>query len=589
MRSIILALGIILLVSPRASGFERFDFEQRYLVIPGSYMKDRCFVERGAEWHCFTIIGSDSSKGWWVPGNEVTFGHVSTIDFRRWKRHPDVLDIGTGKWDEQNIWAPDIIRVGDQFRMYYTGVDSNVVQQMGMAISVNLFDWSTYAWNPLYRPDTTWFSWAEGRWSNCRDPDIFVFGDTLHVLHTVSTRDGRGAIDHAVSTDGVTWTDLGAIFVNDSDAVLESVQLIEHAGWWYLFFNEHGVLGVSVIRSSSPFGPWQKNDRRVIALGQAQEIFGDSPNTLISRHMSYRAPDRLKNAVKVDSLLWGADGYPRIGEDNTLWDDWAPLRLDDSDPLFGETGFEIFATDSAFAYQPTFGENPSFRGEVVEVGFAGNSWIGTRERFRGPLTPTVEGGLVGDEAVGGIRTRDFTVTGREIAFLIGGGEDTGRLFLAVCDSRDHRVLCRETGTDSESLVPHVWRMDTLYGRMVYIKVIDASPSGHLNVDEIVERGVQIPPPDTPFPGYVFDPYPNPFGSETSFSLRLDRNVALTIAFFNIEGKRIRTVFRGAGDRGHHVFHWDGRDDRGREAVSGVYFLRVQAGGVDRSRKIFKIR
>lgn len=33
----------------------------------------------------------------------------------------------------------------------------------------------------------------------------------------------------------------------------------------------------------------------------------------------------------------------------------------------------IATTNSAFAYQPTFGENPSFRGEPVEIRFMGNS------------------------------------------------------------------------------------------------------------------------------------------------------------------------------------------------------------------------
>ncbi|MCK4236253.1 MAG: hypothetical protein KAX38_03980, partial [Candidatus Krumholzibacteria bacterium] len=144
--------------------------------------------------------------------------------------------------------------------------------------------------------------------------------------------------------------------------------------------------GVSVIRAPSISGPWIKGERKIISLGQAQEIFGDLPNTLISRHKSYRANDTLRYVAKVDSLLWDSDGFLYIGTDETLWEDWSPLRLDDRDPCFGEAGFEVFSTDSSFAYQPTFGENPSFRGEPLWVGVVGNSWIGTRERYRGPLT-----------------------------------------------------------------------------------------------------------------------------------------------------------------------------------------------------------
>ncbi len=572
-----------------AETFARFSFDQRYLAIPGRYTKDRCFVKRGGEWHCFMIAGNDSAMDWRVPGNEVSFAHASTRDFRHWTMHPDVLGIGTGAWDERNIWAPDIVPWGDGYRMYYTGVDSSVAQRMGMAESSNLFEWIAYPSNPIYRPDTALFDWGEGRWSNCRDPDVFRFSDTLHVLLTATTRDGLGAVDHAVSTDGVAWIDRGPLFVNDSWPVLESVQLVEREGRWYLFFNEHGVLGISVVRAESMYGPWRKETRTVVALGQAQEIFGDLPNTLIARHKSYLAGGVYRNVMKIDSLFWDDDGDPHIGEDAAFFEEWSPVDLDDPDPGFGETGGAIFSTDSAFAYQPTFGENPSFRGEPVTVGVVGNSWIGTRERYRGPLTPTEEGGLVGDGAVGGVRSRDFRMAGTEISFLIGGTEDPARIFLALCDSRSHEIIMRETGTGSEALEPRLWRTDSLYGREVYLKIVDASPDGHLNLDEIAERVAPQPVADLPFPGFLFPPYPNPFNAASTVVLRLDRDSRVGADVCGAAGNRIRTVFSGSLRTGFRRFQWDGTDDSGRAAASGVYFFRVEADGRVRSRKFVLVR
>jgi hypothetical protein len=580
---------IILAVAGAASGLERFSFDQRYLVIPDRYMKDRCFVKSAGEWHCFMIAGNDSAIDWRVPGNEISFAHASTMDFKHWTIHPDILGIGTGTWDERNIWAPDIIPWGRGFRIFYTGVDSSIVQQMGLAESPDLFDWRPYPLNPIYRPDTLLFDWREGRWSNCRDPDIFRIADTLHVLHTVSTKDGFGAVDHAVSIDGLDWIDRGPIFVNDSDSVLESVQLIERNDDWYLFFNEYGVLGVSVIRSPSMNGPWDKDSRRVIGVGQAQEIFGDQPGTLISRHKSYRSGDTLGYVMKVDSLFWDEDGDPYIGEDESLWEDWSPIRLDDPDPGFGETGFEIFAEDSAFAYQPTFGENPTFRVEPEEVGVVGNSWIGTRERYRGPLTDTEEGGLVGDQAVGGIRSRDFCITGVEITFLIGGTNDPEGIYIALCDSRTHAAVFRETGTGFERLERRVWETDSLYGRMVYLKIVDASPEGHLNLDEIAEGGTHEPPADLPFAGYLFDPYPNPFGTDTNIVLRMDRDADVTVAVHDAAGNVINRLFDGRVPMGFKRFFWDGLNERGRSVACGVYFLRVESDGQARSKKMVRVR
>jgi len=583
----IIAILAAVLPSPAARTGVRYDFEQCYLVVPGRYMKDRAFIKHDDEWHCFYIVGSDSAIGWQNAGNEITFGHASTTDLQHWAIHPDVLASATGTWDERNIWAPDIIQRNDRFLMYYTGVDSHIVQQMGLAESTDLFEWTYSPLNPLYHPDTSWADWGPGRWSNCRDPDIFRIGDTLHVLNTASTRDGPGAVDHAVSTDGLTWHDRGPLFTNDSDAVTESLQLIEHDGNWYLFFSEYSVLGVSVMRAPSMHGPWHKEDRRVIALGQAAEIFGDVPNTLISRHKAYRDGDTLRYVIKIDSLIWDADGEPQIGSIETFWKNWSPLRLDDPDPVFGETGFEVFGTDSAFACQPTFGENPRLRGEQVTVGFTGDSWIGTRERYRGPLTGTEEGDAVGDEAVGGARSRDFTITGIELTFLIGGGEDIDRLYIALCDAESYNVLLRATGTGSETLEPRSWDIDSLYGRLVYIKLVDASPNGHLNIDDIVERGTRMPPPDEPFPGYVFLPHPNPFSGETTVSLRIDRRSHLLINLFDAAGRRIKRLFSGNAGLGYLRIRWDGTDDRGTTAAPGFYFLLFEAGGGSRSSKIVK--
>lgn len=583
------AVALVLAWTGTAVAFERFTFDQRYLVLPGRYVKDRCFARLDGRWHCFMIAGNDSVMDWRVPGNEISFAHASTVDFRHWTIHPDVIGTGTGEWDERNVWAPDVVPWGNGFRMYYTGVDSSVVQRMGMAESRDLFEWRPSAANPLYRPDTALFDWGEGRWSNCRDPDVIRIGDTLHVLHTVSTRDGRGAIDRAVSANGLAWIERGALFVNDTEAVVESVQLVERDGAWYLFFTEHGVLGVSVMRAESMLGPWKKDSRVVLSLGAAQEIFGDEPNTLIARHKSYWDGARFRNALKIDSLLWSGAEYPAIGDDRTLWEDWSPLRLDDPDPGFRETGFEILATDSAFAYQPTFGENPVFRGETDSIGAVGNSWIGTRERFRGPLTETAEGGLVGDAAVGGIRSRDFRISGERVSFLIGGTSDPERVRLDLRDAATHETILSATGTGSERLERRAFDVSAFYGRRVYLAIVDASAAGHLNLDEIVESGTPAPPADRPFPGYLFDPYPNPFNGASAALLRLDADARVEVTVSDAAGRVVRTILSGRLEMGYRRLEWDGADGRGRPAAPGVYFLRVAANGRALSKKLVLVR
>lgn len=586
-----LAAVLVACLSPAADALVRYDFEQPYLVLPGRYMKDHCFVRTGPEWHCFMITGRDDSISWEPAGNEVSFAHASTRDFRHWTLDPDVCSSGSGQWDERNIWAPDVIRWRGAYRMYYTGVDSSVAQRMGLAESEDLFDWRPVPSNPVFHPDSSWARWRAGTWSNCRDPDIVPLGDSLYALNTCATASGLGAVGLAASADGITWIDRGPLLVNDTAALLESVQLLRRASGWYLFFNEEKVPGLSVLRAPGPWGPWSKAGRRILCSGQPAEVFGSPAGALLSRCGRYEdGTGRIRYALRVDPLDWDAAGDPFVPEDSSFWRDWAPVRLDDPDPLFGETGLEVLQTDLAFALQPTFGENPSFRGEPVTVGPAGNSWIGTREAYRGPLGGnTAPGTEVGDAAVGAVRSRDFPITGTTLSFLIGGDADPERLYLALRDARTHRILARETGTGRETLEPRVWKTDSLYGRLVYLEIVDASPSGHLNLDEIIESGAPAPAAEAPFPGHVSEPQPNPFRAGTVTLIRIDRATPLTVGVFDAAGRLVRRIWSGDAGEGYFRFNWDGDLEDGRAAPSGTYFLRARAGGVERTAKVVRIK
>ncbi len=83
-------------------------------------------------------------------------------------------------------------------------------------------------------------------------------------------------------------------------------------------------------------------------------------------------------------------------------------------------------------------------------------------------------------------------------------------------------------------------------------------------------------------------HPNPFNPSTKFSFALDRDATVSLAVFDLRGHRVRTVVEGRLSAGDYagVYGWDGRDDRGRAAVSGTYFYRLTTdGGYGESRKM----
>jgi len=72
-------------------------------------------------------------------------------------------------------------------------------------------------------------------------------------------------------------------------------------------------------------------------------------------------------------------------------------------------------------------------------------------------------------------------------------------------------------------------------------------------------------------------FPNPFNPETTISFTLPESGNVSIEIFNIRGQRVRTLVNGNKERGRHSLTWNGTDDFGRSAGSGVYLYRIIAG------------
>jgi len=70
-------------------------------------------------------------------------------------------------------------------------------------------------------------------------------------------------------------------------------------------------------------------------------------------------------------------------------------------------------------------------------------------------------------------------------------------------------------------------------------------------------------------------YPNPFNPTTtiSFDLNIDADVELNV--FNIKGQKLKTLLNSNLAAGSWNTIWDGKDDGGKEAASGIYFFQLK--------------
>jgi len=88
----------------------------------------------------------------------------------------------------------------------------------------------------------------------------------------------------------------------------------------------------------------------------------------------------------------------------------------------------------------------------------------------------------------------------------------------------------------------------------------------------------------------FRVFPNParFTSGVTFAIGgLSRPVSLS--FFDVSGRLVRRAEMDCGGAGDCSFLWDGTDGRGRRLPSGVYFVKVDSGGVTESAKVILLR
>jgi hypothetical protein len=177
------------------------------------------------------------------------------------------------------------------------------------------------------------------------------------------------------------------------------------------------------------------------------------------------------NTEDIVSISFDQSASPSPGGDNgTTWNfETGDLR-----------GWE--ATGTAFAYQPTYGDNPTARHRGQPSNHEGNYWIGGYEKRPTPNDPA--GAVQGDGPQGTLVSQPFTIRTSSISFLIGGGCDinTERVEILV----DGRVVQKATGKCTETMERVRLNVAPYIGRSAQIRLVDISSGGwgHINFDDL---------------------------------------------------------------------------------------------------------
>lgn len=85
-------------------------------------------------------------------------------------------------------------------------------------------------------------------------------------------------------------------------------------------------------------------------------------------------------------------------------------------------------------------------------------------------------------------------------------------------------------------------------------------------------------------------YPNPFNPSTRIRFELPKESKITLRIYNTLGQVVRTLAENVLYLpGYWHVMWDGKDERGAIAASGVYFYRLEADGFIATKKMMMIK
>jgi len=113
----------------------------------------------------------------------------------------------------------------------------------------------------------------------------------------------------------------------------------------------------------------------------------------------------------------------------------------------------------------------------------------------------------------------------------------------------------------------------------------------LNVYQAVAQTLGVPdlgPAATPALVALAPARPSPFAGSTSLSFRLAKDLDVALSIVDVAGRPVRGLAAGTLAAGPHTVAWDGRDDAGRVAPSGLYFAVLTGGGTRAVTRLVRV-
>ncbi|MFQ5583734.1 MAG: T9SS type A sorting domain-containing protein, partial [Calditrichia bacterium] len=102
--------------------------------------------------------------------------------------------------------------------------------------------------------------------------------------------------------------------------------------------------------------------------------------------------------------------------------------------------------------------------------------------------------------------------------------------------------------------------------------------------------VEKPKVEIPDAFELYQNYPNPFNAQTTISYRVIERSNIQITIYDVRGKMVRKLVDEKNQLpGEYSSKWNGKDKRGGDAASGIYFYQLRAGNFVETKRALLIK
>lgn len=117
------------------------------------------------------------------------------------------------------------------------------------------------------------------------------------------------------------------------------------------------------------------------------------------------------------------------------------------------------------------------------------------------------------------------------------------------------------------------------------------PSDHSGIDFYLTTGVETEDEiaQRPTEFELSQNYPNPFNPGTEIEYTLQKSAQVSLQIYNLLGQKVKTLVNEYQSASSYHIVWDGKNEQGKTASSGIYLYRLEVNGVSQAKRMVLLK